>query len=223
VVTIEYTGWYLGPAGNDPTIWETTWDGWQPMRFEVGAGRMIRGIDRGVRGLRAGAVRQLRIPAELAFADWGLPGRLPPWAEVVVDLEVLAVEVAPDVPADVAYAPIGDLLIADLTVGEGAEVGAGSTIVADWVVWDAQGEALDDTWTSVGPYRLPVDQLRIGAGLVGMRAGGVRQIRVPPSVRFDAGDVDDQRDGEPVDVQLFLRGVAAPGDPVALDTRPRAP
>jgi FKBP-type peptidyl-prolyl cis-trans isomerase len=51
-----------------------------PFIFSVGDGGAIKGVDEGVRGMRAGGVRRLLIPPSLAYVDGledGKPGPLP--------------------------------------------------------------------------------------------------------------------------------------------------
>ena len=55
--------------------------------FRFGVGQLLPGMDEGIRGMKTGGVRKMRIPGNLAFGDKGLPsapGRpaLPPYSPV---------------------------------------------------------------------------------------------------------------------------------------------
>ena len=63
----------------------------EPFVFPLGAGRVIRGWDEGVAGMRVGGQRELRIPAEMAYGRRGAGGVIPPNASLVFEVELLEV------------------------------------------------------------------------------------------------------------------------------------
>lgn len=86
-----------------------------------------------------------------------------------------------DFPRDT---PPADLLIEDITEGDGAEVAAGDTIEAHYVgvAWST-GEEFDSSWNRGEPLRfqIGVGQVITGwdEGIVGMLAGGRRKLTIP--------------------------------------------
>jgi FKBP-type peptidyl-prolyl cis-trans isomerase len=64
----------------------------QPFDFQLGAGRVIKGWDQGVVGMKVGGKRKLTIPPELGYGPRGVPGAIPPSATLVFDIELLAIK-----------------------------------------------------------------------------------------------------------------------------------
>ena len=86
-VTVHYTGWLI-----DGTKFDSSIDRGQPFVFSLGAGQVIQGWDRGVRGMQVGGVRKLTIPPELAYGDRPVGGGLIPANSTLV-FEVKLLEI----------------------------------------------------------------------------------------------------------------------------------
>ena len=86
-VSVHYTGWLA-----DGTKFDSSLDRGQPFVFPLGAGRVIRGWDEGVVGMKVGGKRRLIIPADLAYGSGGRPPRIPPNAELTFDVELLEIQ-----------------------------------------------------------------------------------------------------------------------------------
>ncbi len=95
--TVHYTGWLRDGAKFDSSI------GKQPLKFVQGRRQVIAGWEMGFEGMRVGGRRRLFIPYQLAYGEQGR-GSIPPKAELIFDVELLATEPAP--PANAA----GDVL-----------------------------------------------------------------------------------------------------------------
>lgn len=80
---------YLGCL-TDGTKFDASYDRDEPFSFVLGAGRVIRGWDLGVAGMKPGGVRLLRIPSELGYGERGTPGGpIPPDATLLFRIERL--------------------------------------------------------------------------------------------------------------------------------------
>ncbi len=92
--TVHYTGWLYAPENPDyrGTKFDSSVDRGQPFEFPIGAGRVIRGWDEGVAGMRVGGKRVLIIPVEWGYGAQGSGGVIPPNATLVFEVELLAVD-----------------------------------------------------------------------------------------------------------------------------------
>jgi peptidylprolyl isomerase len=82
-----------------------------------------------------------------------------------------------------------DLVIEDITVGDGAEATAGSTVSAHYVgVAHSTGEEFDASWNRGAPleFRLGVGMVIAGwdQGIAGMKVGGRRRLTIPPHLGY---------------------------------------
>jgi peptidylprolyl isomerase len=88
----HYTGWLTNGTKFDSSR-DTMPNGRPrtPIAFAQGARRVIVGWDVGFEGMRVGAQRRLFIPYQLAYGERGRPPVIPPKAELIFDVELMAV------------------------------------------------------------------------------------------------------------------------------------
>jgi FKBP-type peptidyl-prolyl cis-trans isomerase FkpA len=89
-VSVHYTGW-LYENEQIGTKFDSSKDRGEPFGFALGAGRVIRGWDEGVVGMKVGGTRRLIIPADLGYGARGAGGVIPPNATLLFEVELLGV------------------------------------------------------------------------------------------------------------------------------------
>jgi peptidylprolyl isomerase len=110
-------------------------------------------------------------------------------------------------------APPADLVIEDLTVGDGDEAQPGQLATVHYVgVAHSTGEEFDASWNRREPFEFPLGGGRVIAGwdrgVVGMKVGGRRKLVIPPHLGYgDNGAGGVIKPGETLVFVVDLLGV----------------
>ncbi len=89
-IEVHYTGWLYDPkakSGHGKQFDSSVGRG--VFSFPLGAGRVIKGWDQGVTGMREGGKRTLIIPADMAYGSRNIGnGLIPPNSVLIFDVEL---------------------------------------------------------------------------------------------------------------------------------------
>jgi peptidylprolyl isomerase len=83
---------YVGVAFSTGKEFDASWDRGQPFAVPLGAGKVIKGWDRGLVGMRKGGRRILTIPPELAYGSEGYPPAIAPNETLIFVVDAVSVK-----------------------------------------------------------------------------------------------------------------------------------
>jgi len=86
LITTQYSG-YL----EDGTRFDSSYDRGKPFQCVIGTGRVIKGWDLGLMGMKAGGKRKLHVPAHLAYGERQVGAHIKPNSNLVFEIELLEV------------------------------------------------------------------------------------------------------------------------------------
>jgi len=95
IVIVHYTGWLYDPNAADfrGRQFDSSRERGQPFSFPLGGGRVIRGWEQGIPGMKVGGLRRLVIPPALGYGSRNIGnGAIPPGSTLMFEIELLAVE-----------------------------------------------------------------------------------------------------------------------------------
>jgi peptidylprolyl isomerase len=87
IVFVHFTG-----KLTDGTKFDSSYDTNEPISVVLGAGQVIVGWEEGLQGMQVGEKRTLTIPPQVGFGAEGRPGKIPPNATLVFDLELMGIQ-----------------------------------------------------------------------------------------------------------------------------------
>jgi FKBP-type peptidyl-prolyl cis-trans isomerase FkpA len=91
---VHYTGWLYDPAAADGkgAQFDSSAARRVPFGFVLGVGKVIKGWDEGLVGMRVGGKRTLVIPPDLAYGERGAGNVVPPNATLLFEIELVDVK-----------------------------------------------------------------------------------------------------------------------------------
>ena len=94
VVSVHYTGWLFdkSAADNKGKKFDSSRDRPGNFTFPLGVGRVIKGWDQGVQGMKVDGQRTLIIPPSMGYGARGAGNIIPPNAILIFDVELMAVQ-----------------------------------------------------------------------------------------------------------------------------------
>eukprot|EP01117_Protostelium_nocturnum_P006379 TRINITY_DN2301_c0_g3_i1.p1 TRINITY_DN2301_c0_g3~~TRINITY_DN2301_c0_g3_i1.p1 ORF type:complete len:1472 (-),score=805.17 TRINITY_DN2301_c0_g3_i1:58-4473(-) len=90
-VSIKYSGW-LEKDFQRSTLFDSNATAEKDFRFTLGQGKVIKGWDEGIQGMKKGSRRFLVIPSSLGYGSTGAEGKIPPNSNLIFDVTVTRVK-----------------------------------------------------------------------------------------------------------------------------------
>ncbi len=85
-LVVRYTGFL-----EDGTKFDSNVNG-RPFSFTLGAGQVIEGWEKGMEGMKVGEKRKVTIPSAMGYGEAGIPGVIPPNANLIFEVELLEID-----------------------------------------------------------------------------------------------------------------------------------
>ncbi|MFF8264419.1 FKBP-type peptidyl-prolyl cis-trans isomerase [Streptomyces virginiae] len=82
---------YVGVTFESGAEFDASWDREQPFKFAVGGGRVIKGWDRGIRGMKVGGRREIIVPPRLGYGNQSPSPLIPAGSTLVFVVDLLSV------------------------------------------------------------------------------------------------------------------------------------
>lgn len=86
LITTQYKG-----TLEDGTVFDSSYDKGRPFQCVIGTGRVIKGWDIGLMGMKVGGKRKLFVPAHLAYGERQIGAHIKPNSNLVFEIELLEV------------------------------------------------------------------------------------------------------------------------------------
>lgn len=83
---VQYEGFL-----EDGTKFDSSIDKGRPFQFVFGTGRVIKGWDQGLVGMKEGGKRKLFVPEHLAYGERAIGDIIPPYSDLSFTIELLEV------------------------------------------------------------------------------------------------------------------------------------
>lgn len=176
-------------------LYASSYDG-EALEFTLGLGQVIEGWERGINGMKVGEIRYITVPSTMAYGDRSLEG-IPPNSDLYFEVELMHAEkpMVPDqFPKNINQYKWKDahkgLKIYDEKVGNGKPAVVGATLKTHYTGWLVSGRKFGSSKDGGKPLSVTMGMGKMikgwEVGLEGMSEGGVRWLRVEPSMGYGA-------------------------------------
>ncbi|AEG13037.1 peptidylprolyl isomerase FKBP-type [Shewanella baltica OS183] len=86
LITTQYRGFL-----QDGTQFDSSYDRGHAFQCVIGTGRVIKGWDQGIMGMKVGGKRKLLVPAHLAYGERQVGAHIKPNSDLTFEIELLEV------------------------------------------------------------------------------------------------------------------------------------
>lgn len=82
---------YVGVTFASGREFDSSWERDQPFKFAVGGGKVVKGFDRGLRGMKAGGRREIIVPPRLGYGKQSPSSLIPAGSTLIFVVDLLTV------------------------------------------------------------------------------------------------------------------------------------
>jgi peptidylprolyl isomerase len=86
LITTQYRG-----CLEDGTTFDSSYDRGKPFQCVIGTGRVIKGWDQGLMGMKVGGKRKLFVPSHLGYGERQFGAHIKPHSNLIFEIELLEV------------------------------------------------------------------------------------------------------------------------------------
>jgi peptidylprolyl isomerase len=86
LITTQYQGWL-----EDGTLFDSSLVRGKPFQCVIGTGRVIKGWDQGLMGMKVGGKRKLFVPSHLGYGERQFGAHITPHSNLIFEIELLEV------------------------------------------------------------------------------------------------------------------------------------
>ena len=192
VLKTHYTGWLL--SGRK---FGSSKDAGRPLQVVLGGGKMIKGWEMGLEGLKEGSVRWLLVSPGMAYGAAAF-SMIPSNSTLLFKVELTSVSVDETMSENMDFFPDTSSLLfengpeglryAVLKPGDGDAAQKGSTVKVHYTGWLTNGYKFDSSRDRGQPFAFPLGGGRVirgwELGVQGMLPGEKRILLVPPGLGY---------------------------------------
>lgn len=192
VLKTHYTGWLL--SGRK---FGSSKDMGKPLSVVMGAGKMIKGWEVGLEGMKEGGVRWFRVAPAMGYGATAYT-MIPANSTLIFRVELMSSEVDEEVAAKMDFFPDTTALqfengpeglrYAVIKKGEGEPAKTGSTVKVHYTGWLVNGYKFDSSRDRGQEFGFPLGGGRVirgwELGVAGMLPGEKRILIVPPGLGY---------------------------------------
>ncbi|MBZ0199614.1 MAG: FKBP-type peptidyl-prolyl cis-trans isomerase [Ignavibacteriaceae bacterium] len=206
-VSIHFDGWVVKDSTNLFDDWskDSTRIGssigsskthGQPVKYKLGSGTFIKGIDAGIVGMKVGGTRTIVVPSELGYGQQGM-GPVPPNTDMKIIIELIEVK-APvivkkwDADSTKYQTTKSGLKYVIISEGTGDKADSGKTVTVHYTGYLESGKIFDSSVERDDPITFMLGQGMVipgwEEGLKLLNKGAKAKLVIPASLAY--GSVD---------------------------------
>jgi peptidylprolyl isomerase len=192
VIKVHYTGWLLSGRkfGSSKDLGKS-------LETVMGAGKMIKGWETGLEGMREGGVRWLRVSPAMGYGATAF-SMIPPNSTLIFRVEMVSSDVDPELAKHMDFFPDTTLLkyengpeglrYAVVKQGEGEPARSGHRAIVHYTGWMVNGYKFDSSRDRGQPFAFELGAGNVirgwELGVQGMLPGEKRILVVPPGLGY---------------------------------------